>query len=48
MVKTRIEGGPDPQRKVILRTPRVSIVVKTWSEIIDDNLARLQFIAEAL
>lgn len=47
-VAARIEGGPDPQRRLISRRTRVSVGVKTWSEIIEENLARLQFIKDAL
>ena len=47
-VKARIEGGPDPRRRLITKRRRVSVGVKTWSEIIEDNLARLQFIKDAL
>jgi hypothetical protein len=47
-VDARIEGGPDPQRRLISRRARVSVGIKTWSEIIEENLARLQFIKDAL
>ena len=47
-VAARIDGGPDPQRRLISKRKRVSIGVKVWSEIIEENLARLQFIKEAL
>lgn len=47
-VAARIEGGPDPQRRLISKRKRVSVGVKTWSEIIEENLARLQFIKDAL
>ena len=47
-VAARIEGGPDPQRRLISKRKRVSIGVKTWAEIIEENLARLQFIKDAL
>lgn len=47
-VAARIEGGPDPQRRLISKRKRVTIGVKTWSEVIEENMARLQFIKEAL
>jgi len=47
-VEARIEGGPDPKRRLISKRKRVSIGVKTWSDIIEENRARLQFIKEAL
>lgn len=47
-VQARIDGGPDPRRRLITKRPRVSVGVKTWSEIIEDNHARLQFIKSAL
>lgn len=47
-VEARIQGGRDPRRRLITERPRVSVGVKTWSEIIEENQARLQFIKEAL
>lgn len=47
-VQARIDGGPDPRKKLITKRDRVSIGVKTWAEIIEDNKARLQFIQNAL
>lgn len=47
-VEARIDGGPDPRRRLITKRARVSVGIKTWSEIIEDNLARLQFVKEAL
>jgi hypothetical protein len=47
-VQSEIEGGADPKRRLIHRTDRVSIGVKTWGEILDENNARLQFVKEKL
>jgi len=47
-VAARIEGSVDPQRGVISRRKRVTIKIKSWSELIEENLARLQFVKEAL
>jgi hypothetical protein len=43
-----IEGGPDPQRRLIHRKNNVSVGIKTWGEIIEENRARLQFFQEHL
>lgn len=47
-VARRISGGPDPQRRLISKSDRISIGVKTWGEIIEENTARLQFIQKEL
>ncbi len=47
-VQSDIAGGPDPERRLIHRSANVSIGVKTWGEILDENDARLQFVKEAL
>lgn len=47
-VVARIEGGPDKLRRLITRRPRVSVGIKTWAELIEENRARHQFIQEAL
>ena len=47
-VEARIKNGPDPHRRLVQKGSRVSIGVKTWGEIIEDNLARLQFVKEKL
>jgi len=47
-VEARIQGSRDPRRRLITERPRVSVGVKTWGEIIEENQARLQFIKEAL
>jgi hypothetical protein len=47
-VNARIKNGPDPQRRLIQKGERVSIGVKTWGEILEENNARLQFIKEKL
>jgi len=47
-VARRIKGGADPQRCLISKDDRISIGVKTWGEIIEDNNTRLQFSQEQL
>jgi hypothetical protein len=44
----RIRNGPDPQRRLVQKGDRVSVGVKTWGEILEENLARLQFVKEKL
>lgn len=43
-----IEGGPDPERRLIFRKKNVSVGIKCWSELIEENRARLQFFQEQL
>jgi hypothetical protein len=47
-VQSEIASGPDPDRRLVNRSANVSIGVKTWGEILDENNARLQFVKEAL
>ena len=47
-VKSEIESGPDPDRRLVNRGPNFSVGVKTWGEILDENNARLQFVKQAL
>lgn len=47
-VQSMLDGGPDRERRLIHRTDKVSVGVKTWGEILDENNARLQFVKEAL
>jgi hypothetical protein len=47
-VQSEIASGPDPERHLINRGSNVSIGVKTWGEILDENNARLQFVKNAL
>lgn len=47
-VEARIRNGPDPQRRLIQKGARVSVGVKTWGEILEENNARLQFVKEKL
>lgn len=47
-VGARIKNGPDPLRRLIQKGDRVSIGVKTWGELLEENNARLQFIKEKL
>ena len=43
-----IEGGPDPMRRLIHRNDNISVGIKTWGELIEENRARLQFFQEHL
>jgi hypothetical protein len=43
-----IEGGPDPARQLIHRRDNISVGIKTWGELIEENRARLQFFQEQL
>ncbi len=47
-VETRIKNGPDPLRRLIQKGPSVSVGVKTWGEILEENHARLQFVRDKL
>ncbi len=47
-VKSEIDSGPDPDRRLVNRGPNFSVGVKTWGEILDENNARLQFVKHAL
>jgi histidine kinase/DNA gyrase B/HSP90-like ATPase len=46
--QSEIEGGPDPDRRLISKRPNVSVGIKTWGELIAENRARLQFFQEHL
>ena len=46
--KEEIEGGPDADRRLIYRKNNISVGIKTWGEIIEENRARLQFFQESL
>lgn len=48
LVESRIEGGKAPENKIISQTKRALIGVKTWSEVIEENRARLQFFQDSL
>lgn len=43
-----IEGGPDPERRLIMKRDNVIVGIKTWGELIEENRARLQFFQEHL
>ena len=47
-VAARIRNGPHPQRRLIQKGDRVTVGVKTWGEILEENNARLQFVKEKL
>lgn len=47
-VQSEIEGGPDSERRLVHKSANLTIGVKTWGEILDENTARLQFVKEAL
>jgi hypothetical protein len=46
--KSEIDTGPDPERRLISRGPNVSVGIKTWGELIEENRSRLQFFQEQL
>lgn len=46
--KSDIQGGPDPSRQLIHRNGNISVGIKTWGELIEENRARLQFFQEHL
>jgi hypothetical protein len=46
--KHMIQGGPDRNRRLVYRDENISVGVKTWGEIIEENRARLQFFQENL
>ena len=43
-----IQGGPDRNRRLVFKDENISVGVKTWGEIIEENRARLQFFQEHL
>lgn len=43
-----IEGGPDSERRLIMKRDNVAVGIKTWGELIEENRARLQFFQEHL
>jgi hypothetical protein len=43
-----IEGGPDPARRLVHRKDNITVGIKTWGELIEENRARLQFFQEHL
>lgn len=46
--KQKIQGGPDRRRNLVHETERLTIGIRTWAEIIQENKARLQFFQEHL
>lgn len=46
--RNEIETGPDADRRLIMRGPNVTVGIKTWGELIEENRARLQFFQEHL
>jgi hypothetical protein len=46
--KRMIQGGPDRNRRLVFKEDNISVGVKTWGEIIEENRARLQFFQEHL
>jgi hypothetical protein len=46
--RSEIDNGPDPDRRLISRGPILTVGVKTWGELIEENRARLQFFQEQL
>ncbi len=45
--RREIEGG-DRKRRLVYQNENISVGVKTWGELIEENRARLQFFKEAL
>jgi hypothetical protein len=43
-----IQGGPDRNRRLVYRNENISVGIKTWGEIIEENRARLQFFQDNL
>jgi hypothetical protein len=43
-----IHGGPDRNRRLVYRNENISVGIKTWGEIIEENRARLQFFQDNL
>jgi len=46
--KDEIEGGPDRERHLIHKKGNISVGIRTWGDIIEENKARLQFFQEHL
>ncbi len=46
--RSEMDTGPDPERRLIMRGPNVTVGIKTWGELIEENRARLQFFQEHL
>jgi hypothetical protein len=46
--RNEILTGPDAERRLIMRGPNVTVGIKTWAELIEENRARLQFFQEHL
>ena len=46
--KSEMNNGPDPERRLISRGPNMTVGIKTWGELIEENRARLQFFQEHL
>ena len=49
-VQNEIDGGPDPSKRLIWNNPRrnLTIGIKSWAEIIDENRDRLDFFRKNL
>jgi hypothetical protein len=43
-----IDGGPDRSRRLIHKSGNISVGIKTWGEMLEENRARLQFFQEHL
>jgi hypothetical protein len=43
-----MQGGPDPLRQLIHRNDNITVGIKTFGELIEENRARLQFFQEHL
>ena len=47
-VGLRLKGHPEGRLGIVLRSDNISVGVKTWAQIIEENRARLQFFQERL
>lgn len=43
-----LNGGPDPNNRILHKENNLTVYVKTWAEIIEENKSRLQFFKEKL
>jgi Histidine kinase-, DNA gyrase B-, and HSP90-like ATPase/Type I restriction enzyme R protein N terminus (HSDR_N) len=46
--QSEIDNGPDADGRLVWRGPNVTVGIKTWGELIEENRARLQFFQEQL
>jgi hypothetical protein len=48
MVEFRLSSSPEGTRGIVAKTGNMTIGVKTWAQIVEDNRARLQFFQQSL